>query len=270
MIIDTHNHSLPYIDDGAVDINMSLKMLQASVSSGVTDIILTPHHLNGAFNNFADSVIKNTKLLRQEAQNANIDIRLHHGSEVHLTPETVDQLLEHKALTYCGNGKAALIELPKNSIPTGVESILSDLIYHGITPIIAHPERNSSLRRDFTPLREWVEFGCKSQVTGQSCTGGFGESLQKLSFKLIANNLVHLVASDAHRPSGRSPDLKSAQKILEQKFGTNICKTLLYNNPKKLIKGEDLESLGINPQDHIKNKKNSNKKKSIFSFFRKS
>ncbi|MFT6034312.1 MAG: protein-tyrosine phosphatase, partial [Arenicella sp.] len=46
-IIDCHNHSLPFIDDGAVDLEMALAMLTVAEQSGTTDVVLTPHHLNG-------------------------------------------------------------------------------------------------------------------------------------------------------------------------------------------------------------------------------
>ncbi|MFT4636262.1 MAG: protein-tyrosine phosphatase, partial [Chitinophagales bacterium] len=111
-IIDCHNHSLPFIDDGAVDLEMALAMLTVAEQSGTTDVVLTPHHLNGAFTNFATSTKKHINSLREQAEMAGINLRLHLGSEVHLVSETAEQLIKHKALTYGGHGKAALIELP--------------------------------------------------------------------------------------------------------------------------------------------------------------
>lgn len=257
-IIDTHNHSLPNIDDGAKSYEMALQMLQISVNEGVTDVVLTPHHLNGAFNNIAEHVKHQASLLKQEADKQNIKVNLHTASEIHLVPETIEHLLEGKALTYCDHGKAALLELPKNSIPTGVERILSELVYQGITPIIAHPERNSTLKHDFGQLKEWVSFGCKSQVTGQSCSGAFGSELQKITMNMIADGLVHIVASDAHRPRGRSPSLIDSIKAIQQHFNDDICNTLFCINPLNLLEGKDLINVPIKP---IRNKKKTAKKK---------
>ncbi len=242
-IIDCHNHSLPFIDDGAVDMDMAIEMLRLAEASGTSDIALTPHHLNGAFNNFAESTRRHTEDLRRKAAEAGIKIKLHLGSEVHLIAETAEQLLAHKALTYGGHGKAALIELPKSSVPTGVESILSQLVFNGITPVIAHPERNSVLRRDFTQLADWVGFGCLAQLTGQSCTGEFGDSIQNVSFEMIYQRLIHIVASDAHRPTGRSPDLRYAARVLHNNFGNQVSRLLLHDNPKRLLDGEELQAL---------------------------
>ena len=270
-IIDIHNHSLPNIDDGAKDLIMSIEMLKTASRSGVSDIVLTPHHLNGAFNNFANDVIENTLILQKKANELNIPIQLHFGSEVHLVPETIDHLLQNKTLTYCGLGKAALIELPKSSIPFGTETILSELLYNEITPIIAHPERNSSIRKDYSQFQDWIEFGCKSQITGQSCTGSFGDSIQKFSFELIANNLVHFIASDAHRPEGRSPDLQKALNVINNNFDKNISKMLFHDNPFKLINGLPITDLNIDSQNYkylfTQSKKKPKTKKSFFSIF---
>lgn len=244
-IIDCHNHSLPYVDDGAESLDMALEMLKIAELNGTTDIALTPHHLNGAFLNHRDSVIDQVYALKEEAKKREISLNLHLGSEVHLVTETAEQLISQKALTYCGLGKAALIELPKSSIPNGVERILSELVFNGISPIIAHPERNSSLRKDHTPLQEWVEFGCKAQLTGQSCTGDFGIGLQEVSFKMIEHGLIHLVASDAHRPTGRSPDLSKAADVLIESYGSKAAKLLLHDNPKRILRGEELKSLVV-------------------------
>ena len=241
---------------------MSIEMLNIAKENGTTDIVLTPHHLNGAFTNFAEDVIKNTSLLKSKVHELDIPINLHHGCEVHLVPETVEQLINNQALTFCGLGKAALIELPKSTIPSGTESILSELIYHGITPVIAHPERNSSLRQDHSPLIDWIEFGCWSQLTGQSCTGTFGESIQKFSFELIANNLTHFIASDAHRPKGRNPNLKEAFTLVSETFDKDIAELLFHRNPAKLIKGLEAESLNLNTQEFSKLYSNKRKKKS--------
>ena len=241
--IDAHNHSLPFIDDGAKDMDMALAMLRVAESTGTKEIILTPHHLHGAYTNFADNVIKQAEVLTEHAEKNNIFIKLHTASEVHLVPETVEQLLNQKALTYCGHGKAALVELPKHSLPMGVEKILNELVGNGIIPIIAHPERNSSLRNDPAPLREWIQFGCKSQVTGQSCTGAFGKALQQTTLSMISEGLVHLVASDAHRPEGRSPSLADAITVINQLFGEETRNLLFSDNPAHLIAGTDL----VNP-----------------------
>ncbi len=241
--IDCHNHSLPYIDDGAKDIEMSLEMLRIAQNNQISDVILTPHHLNGAFENHADKIRQCFNELTLTAKESNIEVKLHIGSEVHLTHETANQLISGEALTYCDQGKAALIELPKHSIPLGAEKTFEALLSHGITPIIAHPERNSSIRRDLNILKKFIDMGCKSQLTAMSCTGDFGPELQKVSLQIIKLKLAHIIATDAHRPVGRSPNLLDVNNLLTKKVNAECSQILLITNPKNIINGIDLKCI---------------------------
>jgi len=207
--IDCHNHSLPNIDDGAENRTMAMDMLRIAQKDLISDVILTPHHLNGTFKNSANEIRAAVDTLRTACTENKIQINLHLGSEVHLTHETVEHLISGEALTYCDQGKAALIELP----------------------IIAHPERNSSIRRDLTILKNFVDIGCKSQLTAMSFTGEFGPELQKVSFKMIASGYVHLIASDAHKSTTRPPILSKANALLSSHFNQEISSLLLHTNP---------------------------------------
>ena len=63
---------------------------------------------------------------------------------------------------------------------------------------------------------------------------------------MIADGLVHIVASDAHRPRGRSPSLIDAVKAIQRHFNDDICNILFSANPLRLLNGEDLNSLPVN------------------------
>ena len=50
-MIDTHNHLLPGLDDGAKDIEETLKMCRMAVDDGIQVIVATPHSFDGKFLN---------------------------------------------------------------------------------------------------------------------------------------------------------------------------------------------------------------------------
>lgn len=253
--IDCHNHSLPFIDDGAKDIQMALDMLRISKNDGVKAVIFTPHHLNGAFSNHKQKIIESFENFKEIADRDIPNLELYLGSEVHLIDSSADEILNDLAMTYADNRKAALIELPKHNIPFDADKVLSQLVYNGITPVIAHPERNTTVRKDINLLREWVDMGCKSQLTAMSCEGKFGTQIQETSLDMISKGLVHLIASDAHRPTGRSPKLSSAAEVITEKFNSEVAETLFFTNPNKLITGESLSNLGEFTIDRKKSKK---------------
>ena len=242
-LIDTHNHSLPEIDDGAKTMAMALDMLRVAENQGTTEVVLTPHHLNGAFNNSSRSIMHSFYELCNQAQSAGIKLKLHLGSEVHLVNQAAAQLINGEAMTYSNHKKAALIEPPKRNMPLGYQSILFELINSGITPVIAHPERNQFLRSNPDEVEHLVNMGCKIQITAQSITGDFGESIAAASKDLLNKRLVHIVASDAHRVEGRSPDLSKAYQLINNSLSHESADLLLKINPKRLILGESLKSL---------------------------
>ena len=49
-LVDIHSHILPGVDDGAFDVETSVKLLQMCKEQGITDVIATPH-FDASFNN---------------------------------------------------------------------------------------------------------------------------------------------------------------------------------------------------------------------------
>lgn len=240
-VIDCHSHILPGIDDGAKDPAMALAMARVAAGAGTQRMICTPHHLNGVFGNSRQTILKAVAQLRERLAEADIPLMLNPGSELHLVPELPAQLLDGTALTYNDRGKAALVELPKTTVPVGTDTILEQLLYRGITPVIAHPERNGELVRHPNRVGEWVDWGCKLQLTAQSCSGDFGERRQTLCRRWSERGWVHLIASDAHRPEGRSPDtLFAGRAAIADWLGETTAELLTVDNPQKLLDGENL------------------------------
>jgi len=242
-LIDTHCHLIPAIDDGAKDLRMALQMARSATAAGTHTIICTPHHLNGAFNNTRTHILAQLNTLQDQFQSAGIELQLAAGSELHLVPELPAQILTGEALSYADLGQAALVELPKHTVPMGTEDILERLLLHRITPIIAHPERNAELAHKPDQLAPWIKDGCKLQLTAQSCAGDFGKPIQQVCKRWCEQGWVHLVASDAHRPQGRTPDMRSGYQSLAHWLGTDKANVLMATNPSRLLNGQPLITL---------------------------
>lgn len=241
-MIDCHCHILPGIDDGARDMAHALAMARKAVAGGITDIIATPHHLNGVYSNPRKSILKAVTILRGRLAEEGIPLNIYPGSELHLVPELPAQLDQGEAMTYADLGKAVLVELPKHMIPTGSEQILENLLFQGLTPVIAHPERNSTLCKDGERIGEWVAQGCKLQLTTQSCAGDLGRSIQAISRCWCERGWVHLIASDAHRTERRAPDMRAGVAKIEEWLGRESARLMSMNNPARLRNGETLIS----------------------------
>jgi protein-tyrosine phosphatase len=84
----------------------------------------------------------------------------------------------------------------------------------GLTPVLAHPERNHAVQRDPPRLGELVEAGALVQVTSSSLIGTFGSGSKRCGLALVRSGLAHVLASDAHDPVSRDVRLSRAAEAV--------------------------------------------------------
>ena len=239
-LTDLHCHLLPGVDDGARNLDESLAMARLAVQDGISTIVVTPHHMNGVYINPAEAVREHVQRLQECLRQAEISIHLLPGSELHLTPELPDAIASGQALTIADQGHAVLVELPVHTIPLGTERLLEQLIAMNLTPVIAHPERNTELRRRPQRLADWVKMGCLGQMTAQSTTGNFGEQVRQAAKTMIQAGSIHVVASDAHRDRRRIPAITPAYAPIAKWTNPAVAELLLRVFPPDLAAGRPI------------------------------
>ena len=104
----------------------------------------------------------------------------------------------------------------------------------GITPIIAHPERNKAIAEKPSRLVELIHQGALSQITAGSLTGHFGRAIQKLSLDLVRANLVHAYGSDVHNLTTRPFLFDEGLCYLEKRKELEAVDIFLENNARIL------------------------------------
>ena len=134
-MIDIHNHIIPGIDDGAVDMSMALQMLEIAQEQGITHLVCTPHMHAGRFNNDSFTIKDGFSRLSRAAAQSGLTIKLAMGAEVRISDEFMFQLVQEK-VPFIGEWQersAVLLEMPHGHIPAGIESSFSVFmadIYH--------------------------------------------------------------------------------------------------------------------------------------------
>ncbi|WP_391116767.1 tyrosine-protein phosphatase [Psychrobacillus sp. L3] len=241
MLVDIHNHILPGLDDGAQSMEEAILLATNAVANGVTHIIATPHHLNRKYTNSSAEVKEAVANLYRELFRENIPVKILPGQEIHLTANILDEL-DNNLLTLANSGKYILIELPNNHIPTNTLEVFYQIQLKGYIPIIAHPERNSVLRRNKQLLYEFVSKGALIQITASSLIGVNGRSLKKYTKVLIKHNLVHFISSDAHHYLERPFLLKKAYQYITKKFSKSHV-TYYCENANHVIFGTEFQPL---------------------------
>ncbi len=246
MYADLHCHILPGIDDGAKDLDQALAMARLAVADGIRTTVVTPHHLNGVYSNRPGDIMAALGSLREALIAEGIPLKLLPGAELHLVPELPAEIASGQALTIANRGRAVLVELPVHTVPMGTEHLLEQILAQSLTPVIAHPERNSRLREQPEMLEDWISMGCLGQITAQSCTGQFGPRVREASRLMIQRGLIHVLASDAHRDSRRIPRLSEARVQLAEWTNQQVADLLALRFPHDLVEGRDpdLEALG--------------------------
>lgn len=121
-----------------------------------------------------------------------------------------------KQLHTLAHSNYLLLELPSNHIPKYTKDIIYSLLTAGITPIIAHPERNRVITENPSHLEQIIREGALAQITAGSLAGLFGKAIQKLSIKFVRSNLVHTYGSDVHNLSTRPFLFEKGLRYLEK------------------------------------------------------
>jgi protein-tyrosine phosphatase len=234
-MIDTHSHILPGLDDGVEDLDQALSAARAAVQDGIEGMICTPHWISGIFENTRSIVMTAVESFEQHLREHNIPLALYPGAELRVNLEMPAKIARGALLTL-NESAYALVELPAEIIPPRIEDFFYSLQAEGITPVIAHPERNPGLARDPARLYGWIESGVLAQLTAGSLLGKFGGTIRKLCLLLLEHGMVHLIATDCHGHRNRTPKLSKALREAEATVGKTLAARIFCENPLEIIR----------------------------------
>ncbi len=239
--VDIHCHLLPGIDDGAKDCGDSLAMARLAADDGITTIIATPHQLGTYGHNRGDDIRRRVAELQQRLDVAEIPLKVLPGADVRIESGMIDALLSGDVLTLGDRRRHVLLELP-HELFLPLESLVDELARHRIVGILSHPERNEGILRRPEVVAPLVDGGCLLQVTAGSICGTFGPECQQMADWLLAEGLVHFVATDAHGPRSRRPMMRRAFDRVTELTDEATARELCGNNPAAVAEGLSVRS----------------------------
>lgn len=234
-MIDLHSHILPMLDDGAQSLETSIAMARMAVDSGVTAMAATPHCADDR----TKDVLAAWSLLRDALQENGIPLTLLPGMEIFGTPKTAQLLQEGKLFTLNGS-RYPLIEFNFQSSGEEETEILRSVCDLGLRPIVAHPERYAYVQREPELINRWYRMGCLLQINRGSLFGRFGIRAQEMAQELVDRGLATVIASDAHSARMRTPWMQDVWQLLTEEYGSVCAQTLLHDNPRSILKDEQL------------------------------
>jgi protein-tyrosine phosphatase len=235
-MIDIHSHILPGIDDGSKSWDMTLEMCRLAIKDGITHIVATPH----ANDTYAYSRDRVREAIADLSDKLGHQLRLSIGCDFHVSFENIEDAIAHPGRYTIAAKEYLLVELSDYGIPPGVSDGFSRLREAHMIPIITHPERNAILQQRPERVLEWVDAGCLVQVTASAVTGYWGSMARRMAMWLLDHGKVHVLATDAHDDKNRSPILSQARDAVSKRFGPDVARALVLDNPAAIVAGQPL------------------------------
>jgi len=251
-LIDLHTHLLWDWDDGPDDLYQARAMCRMAERDGTNTICLTPHIFRMTrHDNDLGILSRRMAEFDKEMRDVGIGLELHWGAEVFVHAEVVRAVEKYRFTI--DQTSYVFLEFDSDGVPIGASNMLAQLMSKGFVPIISHPERNRGFAARPELLYEFISMGCAAQVTAASLTGEMGKEVRAMAGLFMVNNLVHIIASDAHRAIGRPPGLSRAVAAAAKIVGESKAKAMVTEIPRAILENRALPDWG-EPVDPLRRK----------------
>jgi len=239
-VIDLHLHLLPGVDDGPETFEQSLRMCRLAADDGCVALVATPHQRRDEWRTDDPEPLR--ARLAELAERTGGTPRLYLGGEVRVDSDLMTDLARpgRAGLRTLAGSRYLLIELDPEGIGPDPVELAAELGRGGFFPVVAHPELTSFLWAEEDLIDRMVDAGALLQVTAMSVTGQFGRVVRDRVWSLLDADLVHFVASDAHRPDWRPPGLSHAHGLIAERLGLATAQRLTVANPMAVIEDRAL------------------------------
>jgi protein-tyrosine phosphatase len=240
-MIDLHCHALPGIDDGPRDEAEAVALCRAAAADGIEVIAATPHlrsdHPAVRPEELAERCEELNALLRAE----HVPVHVVPGGEVDLLWAQTASDEELRLVSFCQGGSCLLVETPYGALGDNFEDLVFQVQVRGYRVLLAHPERNASLRDHPERLAALVSRGVLVQLTAPALRpGAKRQPARRFAVRIARDGLAHVVASDAHRVAGPRPvGLAHAVRELD-KVRPGVGSWMSRDAPAALLSGAPL------------------------------
>jgi len=195
--VDMHSHLIPGIDDGAPDMDTSLKLIRGLADLGYRKIITTPHIYTDFYPNTAASIGAGCQAVKSALERERISVDFHAAAE-YMMDDHFSRALEDGQPLLTLKDNLVLVEL-SFAVPTiNLKDILFNLQIKGYQPVLAHPERYLYFGANRTWYDQLRDAGCLFQLNLLSLRGYYGKGPLELAEFLIKKKYVDLLGTDLH------------------------------------------------------------------------
>ena len=209
-------------------------MAHAFVKDGVTVVACTPHILPGIYPNTGTQIRAAVDQLQNVLDDEGIPLKLISGADNHVVPSFVQDLHSGHLLSL-GSSRYVLVEPPHHVVVPMLDELFFGILVAGYVPILTHPERLSWISGNYDLIVQLAEAGVWMQITAGSLDGSFGKTPKYWSERMVDEGLVHILATDAHDPHRRPPNLSVGRDIAARLVGDDEATRLVLTRPRAIL-----------------------------------
>lgn len=239
-MLDIHCHICYGSDDGAENLETAVEMVGQAFEHGTEGIVATPHcNVPGTYENYwGEELHEKVRQLRAELQAREIPVEIYTGQEIFCTNQTAKLLTSGELITL-NHSRYPLVEFDFFEYPESVYAKLRMITAEGYTPIVAHPERYDFVSEEEDAIYKLKNLGCLLQINKGSLEVRFGRDAFFASRRMLELRLADVIASDAHSPYMRTPNMQSVHELICEEYSYDYAELLLIRNPRRIIQDRE-------------------------------
>lgn len=228
--IDIHHHILYGVDDGPKSCLEMFNMLKAAHEDGVRTIIATPHIAPGIKPFRVEPLEAKVNEARMYCEANGYDMDIHLGSEIFYNEYAERLLVEQKIPTLAGSCKI-LLEFGDTVGFEELERAIQTCLRSGLIPVLAHIERYNKIIFSHKKLAQLKEkYQVFLQIDADCLLHERKYVTARVIKKLLNENLIDFVSSDAHDLDKRKCNMTSAYRKLANIFSESFADQLMCNH----------------------------------------
>lgn len=238
--VDLHDHVLWAIDDGCETPEQTVAAARLLASLGWSELAPSPHAVPDLPSRDPALCEARRADVANLLQAEGIPLALHSNAENKLD-EAFLARAEDPA-TRRGIGPTArwvLVETPFQSGLPALPDLVFRLRRRGILPLFAHPERCLEFDRPGR-AEEVVRLGGAHQLNLGALAGVYGRAARKQAERFLGKGLYAVAATDLHHPEEARRWLEAGLRALEKRAGQDGLRRLCEDNPRRIVRGEEL------------------------------
>ncbi|MCR5603759.1 MAG: capsular biosynthesis protein [Lachnospiraceae bacterium] len=240
--LDMHNHIIPGVDDGSRNMETSLQMLDHAYKEGIRALILTPHYHGGYVETERSRIDEVFARLRELSVKEHPDLKLFIGSEIYYYP-SVPEWIEEGRVHTLADSSYVLIEFSPAVEKRELNDAVKNISSFGYRPVLAHVERYDCLVHDSDLIEDLIRRGAYIQVNSRSITGEGGMRIKRFIKKLLKEEWIHFIGTDAHSMGSRRPDMAECAEYILKKCDEEYASAILFGNAVNIVNNKPVRRL---------------------------